>query len=626
MAIDAARYQAPCRRQIQQIAANLSEGVILIDVDQTIRWANEAALAMHGVERLDQLGRTIDEYHANFQVKFRNIQPAAAQHSIESVATGHAFRDVVIEVTPLGGDRPQWVHRVRNLVLTDEAGNPSCVALVLRALNDAFQHRSPFAGALDAMPQAALIMRRSDRLVVAVNDHFLGITGQDRARVIARALTDIDFVAAAAAPVQIMNAIAHATPLAPVASSLTRADGSRHAVMVAGQPIEFGDQGCLLFTFTDAAAGLSTGPASDGGHASAAAVCEASPVPLHALGADMRILAASAAWLEWLGYELHAVAGRRMTEFMTPATAMHFETHGWAALCAGGAVRDAACEFVRASGETVDALVSLRATYDDAGTLRTAIAAPVDITAQKRADERFTKLFALAPVPMIIRRLDDARIMDANDAFLAATGQAAEAVIGHSIDEIALFESRSQRQAFEQDLRAGAQPRNLEARIKTSTGDLLDCMLSAETIHLFGQQCALLVLQDVTERRLNETQLFHAIETVMKDTSWFTRSVIEKLATVRTPAAPGARDAAVDDLTRREREVLGLISHGLSDSDIAEKLGLTRSTVRNHVATLYSKIGVHSRRNAIVWARERGINIAWPPAATPAPVRRGPPV
>jgi PAS domain S-box-containing protein len=621
MSIDAARYQAPCRRQIQQIAANLSEGVILIDVDQTIRWANEAALAMHGVERPDQLGRTIDEYHANFQVKFRNIQPASSQHSIESVATGHAFRDVVIEVTPLGGERPQWVHRVRNLVLTDDAGNPSCVALVLHAVNDAFQNRSPFAASLDAMPQAALIMRMSDRLIVAVNDQFLAVTGQQRARIIARTLTDLDFIAAAAAPALILNAIARAAPLPPIASSLVRADGSRHAVMVTGLPIEFGGESCLLFAFSDTAAA----PAGNDVAAHATALCEATPAPLHALDADMRVVGVSAAWLEWLGYERQAVAGGRITDFMTPASAAHFETHSWAALCAGTAVRDAACAFVRASGETVDALVSMRATYDDDGALRSAIAAPVDITAQRRGDDRFAKLFALAPVPMIIRRLDDARIMDANDAFLAATGQAAEAVIGHSVDEIALFETRAQRQAFEQELRAGGQPRNLEARIKTSAGEMLDCLLSAELVQVFGQKCALLVLQDVTERRRNETQLFHAIETVMKDTSWFTRSVIEKLATVRTPAVPGARDAAVDDLTRREREVLGLISHGLSDNDIAEKLGLTRSTVRNHVATLYSKIGVHSRRNAIVWARERGINIAWPAAAA-APVRRGAPV
>jgi DNA-binding NarL/FixJ family response regulator len=99
--------------------------------------------------------------------------------------------------------------------------------------------------------------------------------------------------------------------------------------------------------------------------------------------------------------------------------------------------------------------------------------------------------------------------------------------------------------------------------------------------------------------------------------------VIEKLAGLRSPPRVGARSAEIGDLTPREREVLGLISHGMADADIAAKLGLTRSTVRNHVATLYSKIGVHSRSSAIIWARERGINFAWPSAAA-ANLIRGP--
>ena len=61
-----------------------------------------------------------------------------------------------------------------------------------------------------------------------------------------------------------------------------------------------------------------------------------------------------------------------------------------------------------------------------------------------------------------------------------------------------------------------------------------------------------------------------------------------------------------DNLTSREREVLGLICEGLSDTRIAERLGLKRNTVRNHVSTIYGKIDVHSRSGAVVWARQRG--------------------
>src|SRR5690606_31191772 len=89
--------------------------------------------------------------------------------------------------------------------------------------------------------------------------------------------------------------------------------------------------------------------------------------------------------------------------------------------------------------------------------------------------------------------------------------------------------------------------------------------------------------------------------------SWFSRTVIEKLAQIRRP--PGAVDnkAAVADLTVREREVLGLMCEGMSDEEIGEKLHLSRNTVRNHVATIYNKIDVHRRSAAIIWGRERGI-------------------
>ena len=67
------------------------------------------------------------------------------------------------------------------------------------------------------------------------------------------------------------------------------------------------------------------------------------------------------------------------------------------------------------------------------------------------------------------------------------------------------------------------------------------------------------------------------------------------------------RRAILNDLTKREVEILSHISQGHKDDEIGNVLGLSRSTVRNHVAAIYAKIGVHSRGSAIVWARERGL-------------------
>jgi DNA-binding CsgD family transcriptional regulator len=61
------------------------------------------------------------------------------------------------------------------------------------------------------------------------------------------------------------------------------------------------------------------------------------------------------------------------------------------------------------------------------------------------------------------------------------------------------------------------------------------------------------------------------------------------------------------DLSKREREVLERIARGASNETIAAELGIVPQTVRNYITTVYDKLGVHTRGEAIVWARERGI-------------------
>ena len=70
--------------------------------------------------------------------------------------------------------------------------------------------------------------------------------------------------------------------------------------------------------------------------------------------------------------------------------------------------------------------------------------------------------------------------------------------------------------------------------------------------------------------------------------------------------AAGTEDPIFQTLTPREREVLALLSEGLGNADIAERLSLSEKTVRNHLSNLFDKLGVWTRAQAIVFARDRG--------------------
>jgi pimeloyl-ACP methyl ester carboxylesterase/DNA-binding CsgD family transcriptional regulator len=73
-------------------------------------------------------------------------------------------------------------------------------------------------------------------------------------------------------------------------------------------------------------------------------------------------------------------------------------------------------------------------------------------------------------------------------------------------------------------------------------------------------------------------------------------------------AVPAGPDPVFDALSPRERETLALLADGLSNAAIAERLGISEKTVRNHVSHLFDKLGVWSRAQAIVFARDHGFS------------------
>ena len=84
-----------------------------------------------------------------------------------------------------------------------------------------------------------------------------------------------------------------------------------------------------------------------------------------------------------------------------------------------------------------------------------------------------------------------------------------------------------------------------------------------------------------------------------------TRRLIGEFA--RRPAAERGAPPALDDLTPREREVLGLVALGMSNGEIAAKLFLSEGTVKTHVKRIFYKMGLRDRAQAVILAYDTGL-------------------
>jgi DNA-binding CsgD family transcriptional regulator len=134
----------------------------------------------------------------------------------------------------------------------------------------------------------------------------------------------------------------------------------------------------------------------------------------------------------------------------------------------------------------------------------------------------------------------------------------------------------------------------------------IHCLMSPVEVSINGERIVVCAIQENADSKNADRDLIAAIQAVMSDTSWFTRTVIDKLKALRQGKRVEASES-IESLSTREREVLGLICEGVDDAEMSSILRLSPNTVRNHIASLYRKIGVNRRSAAIIWARERGI-------------------
>ncbi len=111
--------------------------------------------------------------------------------------------------------------------------------------------------------------------------------------------------------------------------------------------------------------------------------------------------------------------------------------------------------------------------------------------------------------------------------------------------------------------------------------------------------------------------LLHAVRVVAAGDALIepriTRRLIEEFARRPDPAAASAAAAPLEQLTEREREVLGLVAKGRSNAEIAAELYVSHATVKTHVSRLLMKLAMRDRAQLVMLAYETGVAV---PGAT----------
>ena len=221
-----------------------------------------------------------------------------------------------------------------------------------------------------------------------------------------------------------------------------------------------------------------------------------------------------------------------------------------------------------------------------------------------QSERRFSQAFYANPIPACITRLELGTLVTVNAAFVALTGHTQSEAVGRTYGELGLWGTAEDPRRLAAARADGAGFRDLELSLRAKDGVVRTVVMSGEVIELGGYPGLLKMFYDVTERKQGEAQVHRAIQEVMSETSWFSQRVVERLAHIRTGSAEAVETVA---LTKREREVLERLAGGLNNDAIAAELGVSTQTVRNYISVVYGKLGVNSRAEAIVWARERGI-------------------
>jgi PAS domain S-box-containing protein len=137
-----------------------------------------------------------------------------------------------------------------------------------------------------------------------------------------------------------------------------------------------------------------------------------------------------------------------------------------------------------------------------------------DITARKEqeralreSEERFAKLFQLAPIALSVSTIAEGRYLAVNASLLETTGYKLDEVVGHTARELKVYADLADFRRIRELLATSQSVRGLELGLRGKQGDVRTALFSADVVDLNNKPCLLAAVVDITERKQAEATI-----------------------------------------------------------------------------------------------------------------------
>lgn len=184
-------------------------------------------------------------------------------------------------------------------------------------------------------------------------------------------------------------------------------------------------------------------------------------------------------------------------------------------------------------------------------------------TLLRESQRKYWSIFQLSPIPLGLVKISDSSMLEVNDSWVLQFGYAREEVLGHTTLDINLWCDPLQRQEMLRQIILHEQVDRFEAHIRSKSGDMLTCLVSARSFAMNGDDMFIFSMLDVTRQYQVEKEIREMTAELELRVSQ--RTLKLEQANAELANAMGTLQHAKDELVRSEKmAALGALVAGIA--------------------------------------------------------------